>query len=325
MSYNTNTNTNMTMTVIGTKNNPHPYKPRRRLKKDKHFYINKKGELAIWNQKQKIFKCQHNRKRNICKECGGIGICEHNRQRSNCKDCGGSQICEHNRRRSKCKECGGSQICEHNRQRSNCKDCGGGSICQHNRRRSTCKECGGGSICQHNRIKYKCKECGGGSICEHNRIKYKCKECGGGSICEHNRERRQCKICHPDSYLSQLMRNRTLDALKAQGVSKNKRTMEYVNCSVEYLYRHLESQFTEGMNWDTHGKDDGKGGRGWEIDHIRPCASFDLSDEEEKFMCFHWTNLQPMWGQENNEKGDDYDPETFPYKWVDRETGWIKK
>tara|TARA_B100001769_G_C21866013_1_gene468795 strand:- start:342 stop:707 length:366 start_codon:yes stop_codon:yes gene_type:complete len=112
--------------------------------------------------------------------------------------------------------------------------------------------------------------------------------------------------------------------LKAQNASKNQRTMEYVNCSVAHLHNHIESQFKDsGMNWDNMGREDGEGGRGWEVDHRRPCASFDLNDEEQKYMCFHWTNLQPMWGQENNEKSYNYDPETFQYKWIDRETGWV--
>jgi hypothetical protein len=85
--------------------------------------------------------------------------CEHDRIRSRCKDCGGSQICEHNRERSHCKDCGGSQICEHNRERSQCKDCGGASICEHDRRKSQCKDCGGSQICEHNRERSKCKEC----------------------------------------------------------------------------------------------------------------------------------------------------------------------
>lgn len=67
--------------------------------------------------------------------------CEHNKRRRYCKDCGGSQICEHNRQRSACKDCGGSQICEHDRQRSYCIDCGGSRICEHNRRKGVCKEC----------------------------------------------------------------------------------------------------------------------------------------------------------------------------------------
>ena len=38
--------------------------------------------------------------------------------------------CEHNRRKSQCKECGGGSICEHNRQKSQCKKCGGSSLCK---------------------------------------------------------------------------------------------------------------------------------------------------------------------------------------------------
>ena len=124
--------------------------------------------------------------------------------------------------------------------------------------------------------------------------------------------------------LKQNMRTRVLKALKAQTASKNQRTIVYLNCSIAQLYNYLELQFKDsGMNWVNMGRKDCEGGRGWEIDHRRPCDSFDLNDEEQKYMCFHWTNLQPMWGQENNNKGDDYDPKTFRYKWIDRETGWV--
>ena len=85
--------------------------------------------------------------------------------------------CEYNRQKSRCKECGGSEICEHNRVRGRCKDCGGASFCEHNRRRNTCKDCGGGCICQHHKIRSKCIECGGGSICEHDMEKRRCKKC----------------------------------------------------------------------------------------------------------------------------------------------------
>jgi hypothetical protein len=66
----------------------------------------------------------------ICIECNIKGRdnarankCEHNRKKSTCRECGGGSICEHNRRKSICKECGGSQICQHNRIKSTCKDC----------------------------------------------------------------------------------------------------------------------------------------------------------------------------------------------------------
>jgi hypothetical protein len=41
----------------------------------------------------------------------------------------------------------------------------------------------------------------------------------------------------------------------------------------------------------------------WHIDHIRPCASFDLSKASEQKECFHYTNLQPLWAEDNLSKG----------------------
>jgi hypothetical protein len=76
---------------------------------------------------------------------------------------------------------------------------------------------------------------------------------------------------------------------------KTGKTMELVGCSKDDLLVHLESKFTEGMTWENYGK--------WHIDHIRPCASFNLEDREEQKRCFHWTNLQPLWAQDNIRKG----------------------
>jgi hypothetical protein len=51
------------------------------------------------------------------------------------------------------------------------------------------------------------------------------------------------------------------------------------------------------MSWATYGF------RGWHIDHIRPCAAFNLSDPEQQKVCFHFSNLQPLWAPENLSKG----------------------
>jgi hypothetical protein len=72
-------------------------------------------------------------------------------------------------------------------------------------------------------------------------------------------------------------------------------TLELLGCNVEYLKRHLGSQFTIGMTWDNYGE--------WHIDHIRPCTPFDLSDPDQQKQCFHYSNLQPMWAVENLSKG----------------------
>ena len=74
-------------------------------------------------------KCEHNKPKDRCKECGGSAFCEHGRWKSTCKECGGSAFCEHGRRKSQCKECGGSAFCEHGRWKSRCKECGGSSMC----------------------------------------------------------------------------------------------------------------------------------------------------------------------------------------------------
>lgn len=106
---------------------------------------------------------------------------------------------------------------------------------------------------------------------------------------------------------------------------KSKKTFKYLCATIEQTNNYLESQFTDGMNWKNMGtKPDGT--RGWQIDHRRPCSSFDLSNEDEIYMCFHWTNLQPLWAEVNQwEKGGKFDPETFEYEWKGREIGWVKK
>lgn len=74
---------------------------------------------------------------------------------------------------------------------------------------------------------------------------------------------------------------------------------ELLGCTYEQLLEHLSSQFADGMNWDNYGE--------WHIDHIRPCASFDLLDPEQQRQCFHYTNLQPLWATDNLRKGASYD------------------
>lgn len=94
------------------------------------------------------------------------------------------------------------------------------------------------------------------------------------------------------------LRRRLNTALKLKGARKSKRTFELLGCTPSDLKLHLESQFKLGMTWENYGRD------GWHIDHIIPCASFNLKDEFQQKVCFHWTNLQPMWAKENICKSD---------------------
>lgn len=93
-----------------------------------------------------------------------------------------------------------------------------------------------------------------------------------------------------------LQRCRTRLYKAVKGYVKSARTQELIGCSVEYLLKHLESQFKEGMTWENYGE--------WHIDHIIPCASFDFTKANEQRKCFHYTNLQPLWADENYRKSD---------------------
>lgn len=72
--------------------------------------------------------------------------------------------------------------------------------------------------------------------------------------------------------------------------------MELIGCPMVWLEAHLESLFAPCMTWGNHGKV-------WHIDHIKPCAKFDLTDPEQQRICFHWTNLQPLFAADNIRKG----------------------
>ena len=91
------------------------------------------------------------------------------------------------------------------------------------------------------------------------------------------------------------LRARMSDALN--GRCKADTTKALLGCTYEEACAYIEAQFTEGMSWDKMGI------HGIHIDHIRPCASFDLTDPEQQRECFHYTNLQPLWAEDNLKKG----------------------
>ena len=67
------------------------------------FYVTRSNNVSKWDGKRYV--CEHWKRRNYCKECGGSAICPHDRIRSTCKECKGSGICPHQRRRNQCKDC----------------------------------------------------------------------------------------------------------------------------------------------------------------------------------------------------------------------------
>ena len=92
------------------------------------------------------------------------------------------------------------------------------------------------------------------------------------------------------------LRTRIHEVLTAKHIVKEATTKKLTGCTLEYLKNYLEKKFKDGMSWDNYGQ--------WHIDHIRPCASFNLLDPIEQKICFHYTNLQPLWAEDNLKKSN---------------------
>ena len=80
-----------------------------------------------------------------------------------------------------------------------------------------------------------------------------------------------------------------------QKTNKAGRIMELVGCTRDQLVAYMEAQFLPSMSWENRSE--------WHVDHIKPCASFDLTDPGQQRQCFHYTNLQPLWAVDNIRKG----------------------
>ena len=141
---------------------------------------------------------------------------------------------------------------------------------------------------------------------ETSKFRNDCKSCNIKSRTERKRKtkhlrsakEKELRKTNPQFRLDSNLRRRINHALKQ--TSKSQSALVLLGCTVEYLKRHLESLFKEGMNWDNYGL------RGWHIDHIKPCSAFDLTDIEQQKQCFNYKNLQPLWCTENLKKGTKY-------------------
>ena len=104
----------------------------------------------------------------------------------------------------------------------------------------------------------------------------------------HKRKRK-----NPEFKLIHNLRARLRKALK--GKSRDKGILLLLGCSANDAKLHIESKFKPGMTWDNYGQL-------WEIDHIEPLASFDLSDPNQLKKACCYLNLQPLSKEEHKLK-----------------------
>ena len=104
---------------------------------------------------------------------------------------------------------------------------------------------------------------------------------------------RLCPVC----IMKRSIRKVAWRMASAGGYRKGRdiKSVQLLGCTYDEARRHIESQFRDGMTWSNYGKV-------WEIDHIRPISSFDLSDPSQRMMAANFCNLQPLLVAENRAK-----------------------
>jgi Uri superfamily endonuclease len=156
---------------------------------------------------------------------------------------------------------------------------------------NTCKACVAVYEKQYHKANYTKIKARQQAWAENNRERYreilrKHRDLNRDAIRLSDRERLQNDIAHR---LKRNIRARLSCAISRK--IKQTSAIDGLGCSIEELKAHLESKFQLGMTWDNYGK--------WHIDHIKPLSSFDLTKLEEQLVACHYSNLQPLWAQDN--------------------------
>jgi hypothetical protein len=107
----------------------------------------------------------------------------------------------------------------------------------------------------------------------------------------HNDKIKQQRKTDPLKKLIFNTRTRIYSVLK----NKTKKSFDIVGCTPEFLKEYLEKKFTDGMSWELMGQH-------IHIDHIMPLSS--AKTEEEIYELCHYTNLQPLWAEDNLKKSN---------------------
>ena len=103
--------------------------------------------------------------------------------------------------------------------------------------------------------------------------------------------------------LKDRLRKSIRESFKRRGKKKNNSTQSILGADMKIVFEHFESLFTNGMCWNNMGQ--------WHIDHIIPLSTA-ITEEDVIRLC-HYTNLQPLWAEDNLKKSNklDWSPNIF--------------
>ncbi len=124
------------------------------------------------------------------------------------------------------------------------------------------------------------------------RRRYRAENMAACSKCQVIANAKRRKI-DPMYRVSCALRRRVTGAMRDRGYTKSSKSTELLGCDWGQLRGHIESKFQSGMTFQNYGQ--------WHVDHIIPIAS--AKNEAELNRLFHYTNLQPLWAEDNRRKG----------------------
>lgn len=94
--------------------------------------------------------------------------------------------------------------------------------------------------------------------------------------------------------LKERLKSRTCFIFKNKKYNKNTSTEKLLGISYYDLIIYIENKFLLNMNWENRNL--------WHVDHIIPLSS--AKTEEELVKLCHYTNLQPLWAEDNLKKSN---------------------
>jgi hypothetical protein len=109
-----------------------------------------------------------------------------------------------------------------------------------------------------------------------------------------NKKTKERRKKDPVYHMMNKVRCRLRKYLITLNITKKNKTFDIVGCTPQELKEYLEKKFINGMTWENRSE--------WHIDHIIPLSS--AKTEEELYKLCHYTNLQPLWAEENMKKGN---------------------
>jgi len=96
------------------------------------------------------------------------------------------------------------------------------------------------------------------------------------------------------------LRKQVFRILNKKNKKNNIKTFDLLGCTAQYFKEYMEKKFKPVMNWNNYGK------LGWHIDHIKPLSLAKNVKDVIDGKFFHYTNLQPLWANENIKKSNKY-------------------